>query len=146
MNCAAAHELMLTAEAMELEGRTDSDLARHVRMCTRCGAAAGRLLEAQRDLGRALDTVRPRLAPSEAVRIAGRVARRRRRLWRTVPLAAAAVLLGVLVARRPGVTPRPAPAPGPARPPHGVSVTAPPGRSVVVLQTDNPNVVVIWFF
>jgi hypothetical protein len=27
-----------------------------------------------------------------------------------------------------------------------VSVTPPPGRSVAVMETDNPNIVIIWFF
>jgi hypothetical protein len=67
-----------------------------------------------------------------------------RLLGRLVPLAAAAGLAGVLLVRR-----GPQVVPGAARPPdviHDVSVTAPPGRSLAVLHTDDPNIVVIWFF
>jgi len=70
---------------------------------------------------------------------------RRRWAWRVAPLAAAAVLAVALIARREQVqqTPPPASAP-PIR--SGLAVEGPPGRSVAVFQTDNPDIVVIWFF
>jgi hypothetical protein len=69
---------------------------------------------------------------------------RARLLARAIPLAAAAGLAGLLLVRR-----GPQVVPGATRVPaaiHDVSVTAPPGRSLAVLHTDNPNIVVIWFF
>jgi len=60
-----------------------------------------------------------------------------------VPLAAAAGLAGLILTRRHPIelVPPASPTPSPR-----IAVTAPPGRSVAVLQTDNPDVVVIWFF
>ena len=64
-------------------------------------------------------------------------------MWRAAPLAAAAGLAVVLVARRERVQQSLPPA-SPIR--SGLAVEGPPGRSVAVFQTDNPDIVVIWFF
>jgi hypothetical protein len=153
MNCNTAHELMLTAEVDELEARTDGHLAQHVRGCARCRAAAEHLLATQREIRDALAASQPRRPPAEAARLAvqawgGRqVATQRLRL--VVPLAAAAVLAGLLVWRRAGEPLRAPPAPAPAPPTTSArfSITAPPGRSVAVLQqSDTSSVIVVWFF
>lgn len=150
MTCATARTLMLTADPAELAGSTGSDLALHIATCASCRGHVALLLEAQSELARALD------APGDqdslgAVRSALAIARRRRddarqRRW-TFPLAAAAVLAGLVVIRLGGRAPvQPSP---PAVPPaagHRITVTPPRGRNVAVLQTDNPNVVIIWFF
>jgi hypothetical protein len=64
-----------------------------------------------------------------------------------VPLAAAAGIVALVVTRPPE------PPPEDHRPPDiathevgGVSVRAPAGRNVAVFQTDNPDIVVIWFY
>lgn len=149
MTCATARTLMLTADPTELAGSTGSDLSLHVATCIICRAQATLLIEAQAELTRALDAAMGDVAP-DAVRGVLAAARRRRdggRRWRwTIPVAAAAVVVGVLlirIDRPPTERVRRVPAPVAAR---GVTVAAPPGRNVAVLQTDNPNLVVIWFF
>jgi hypothetical protein len=75
----------------------------------------------------------------------------RRHPWRwTVPLAAAAgVGALLLVVTRPAGPPplvEDRPADLSRRGTGGVSVRAPAGRNVAVFQTDNPDIVVIWFY
>jgi len=141
---------MLTAEPVELSGSTGSGLALHIATCASCRTQAALLLEAGSELARALDAAAGHDAVG-AVRSALAAARRRRdaaqrRAW-TIPLAAAALLAGLLVIRYSGSSPAQPSAPA-ARPDagRGITVAAPRGRNVAVLQTDNPNVVVIWFF
>lgn len=149
MTCATARMLMLTGDPAELQGSMGSDLALHIATCAACRARATLLLEAQAELARALDDAADH-AGHESVRAALAAARQRRdearrRGW-IIPIAAAAVLAGLLVIR---YTHSPTTPTRPAAPPvanHGVTVAAPPGRNVAVLRTDNPNVVVIWFF
>ncbi len=146
MNCRAARALLLTAEVADLEDRGDGDLSQHFRSCPDCRALATEVLQAMGELRRALEP--PQEAGIQPVRRAVLEAQRRRTrarlLARAVPLAAAAGLAGLLLMRR-----SPQVVPGATRTPaaiHDVSVTAPPGRSLAVLHTDNPNIVVIWFF
>lgn len=150
MTCATARTQMLTADPAELAGSTGSDLSLHIATCTSCRARGAALLEAQAELARAID------APGEAdgrdaVRSAIAVARRRRddarrRRW-MYPLTAAAVLAGLMVMRYGDRTPVPPSLPvAPPAAGRGITVAAPQGRNVAVLQTDNPNVVIIWFF
>jgi len=146
MNCQTARTLLLTAEVAELEGGGDGELSQHLRSCPDCRALAAEVLQAMGELRRDLET--PQEAGIQPVRRAVLEAQRRRTrarlLARAIPLAAAAGLAGLLLVRRgpqvvPGATRTPAPI-------QDVSVTAPPGRSLAVLHTDNPNIVVIWFF
>jgi hypothetical protein len=143
VNCAIALDLMLEADLSDLQGLGDSALSHHVRECAGCRAAAQRILETERALQLALAAAEPHRSAAAAM---ARAARRRpapRWLRRALPLAAAAGLAAVMLLRRQptldGVVPRP-----PATP--ALAVTAPPGRNVAVLQTDNPDVVVYWFF
>jgi hypothetical protein len=62
------------------------------------------------------------------------------------PLAAAAGVATVLLTRRGPGSIAETPRPRAETMPRGVTVTAPPGRNVAVMETDNPNVVIIWFF
>lgn len=150
MNCGAARQLLLIADPAELEGRTESPLAEHLRTCPACRAAAERLLAAQRGLREVLEAGAASRGGAEAARQALGSAERRRSAARplrvAVPLAAAAVFAGLWLSRR---APEPALAP-PVREaalPARFSVTAPAGRSVVVLQPpDTSNVIVVWFF
>lgn len=152
MNCTTALDLILEADPAELRGERPSELATHLRSCEQCRAAAARVLEAERVLADVFASSAPGPSTPEAVTAATREAARRtarRRLWsRGVPLAAAAVLGGIAVLSRnrppPPLLPT-AVAPSVTATP-GVLVQGPPGRGVAVLQTDNPDIVVIWFF
>jgi len=151
MICAEALPLLLEADPGALADweRDDTDLARHLRGCPRCRTSVERILAADAALREDLAVAPPdsaeasRRAPLEAQHRS----HRRRQLWQAGgPLAAAAVLAGVLVMRHgPSehvVVPAATTAPGY----RGVTVTAPPGRNVAVLNSDSSDVVVIWFF
>ena len=145
MTCAEAREWMLEADRTDLNGATESELSLHLRECARCRRAANRILEAERELWGALAAATPGRGADEAVGLVRRRARRRRWMWRAAPLAAAAVLAVALIARREQVQQS---LPPTSAPPirSGLAVEGPPGRSVAVFQTDNPDIVVIWFF
>ena len=144
MTCAEARERMLEAERTDLSGATDSELSLHLRGCARCRRAANRILEAERELWGALAAATPVRGAEEAVGTVRRRAQRRRWVWRVAPLAAAAGLAVALLARREQVQQSLPPKAPPTR--AGLAVEGPPGRSVAVFQTDNPDIVVIWFF
>src|ERR1043166_3406376 len=144
MTCADARERMLEADRTDLAGATDSDLSRHLRGCAGCRAAADRILEVERELGRALAAGAPRRAPNDAVLTATRRGVRRRWMWRSAPLAAAALLAAVLLGRHPTVERS---WPSAQTPPATADIAVEaPGGSVAVFRTDNPDVVIIWFF
>lgn len=148
MDCRAVRDALLEADLAELRGEGESDVSRHLAGCADCRAAATRILQAEGALLRALQAPEPR-RPIETVLAAaraeaGRRAMRRRTWRRWTPLAAAAGLGAILwIARR--EPPLPAPAPD-MRPTPTVTVEAPPGRNVAVLETGNANIVVFWFF
>ena len=144
MTCAEARERMLEAERTDLRGATESELSLHLRGCARCRRAANRILEAERELWGALAAATPVRGAEEAVGTVRRRAQRRRWVWRVAPLAAAAGLAVALLARREQVQQSLPPKAPPTR--AGLAVEGPPGRSVAVFQTDNPDIVVIWFF
>ncbi|HTR20528.1 MAG TPA: hypothetical protein VMH88_06710 [Gemmatimonadales bacterium] len=153
MTCTDALRLLLEADPGVLAeaGSHDSDLARHLSTCARCRTAADRILEADATLRLGLAVPAPDAveATRRARAEAERRQRQRRRVWQAgTPLAAAAVLAGILVMRHgegggPGMTAAPAHAATGYR---GVTVKAPPGRNVAVLNSDSSDVVVIWFF
>ena len=145
MTCAEARERMLEAERTDLSGATESELSLHLRGCARCRRAANRILEAERELWGALAAATPGRGADEAVGLVRRRAQRRRWVWRVAPLAAAAVLAVALIARREEVEPPLSPVNAPPIR-SGLAVEGPPGRNVAVFQTDNPDIVVIWFF
>jgi hypothetical protein len=145
MNCTAARELLLVADAAELAGRGRAELAVHVRDCQACRAAAAAILEAERQLGQALAAATPRRGVDQALELARRRAWRRRWAWRVAPLAAAA-LLAIVWLGRPARLEQQALSPTPPAVGSGIAVEAPPGRSVAVFRSDNPEIVVIWFF
>lgn len=151
MNCEAARELLLTADPAELEGSTGSPLADHLLACPACRAAAERLLTAHLALRDVLGAGQSANPPDEVVQATIRSAERRRAAARRVglglPLAAAAVLAGLLVLRHTPDFPMPPDTRNATAVPARFSVTAPPGRNVLVLQPpDTSNVIVVWFF
>lgn len=181
MTCETALERILDADPEELSGETSSPLGEHLWTCARCRTLADEVLEGQAALAAVLEAVRPRTdveKPLEAIRApAGgeaereRSARRRggrRWAWRVLPVAAAAVLAGLLLLDAGGdggpavVTPAESGAAGafrrqsvashasgrPAvrsaaisRPPR-VGVSRPHG--VTIIQTSNPKISVVW--
>jgi anti-sigma factor RsiW len=145
MNCAAARDMMLEADLAELEGTIESELSRHVRDCAQCAAAARHILAAERELRHALSNAAPRLAADHAIQRATRRPPPYRRAWPAIALAAAATLAALLLGRPEPIGPG-LPSTPPPRVGSGLAVEAPPGRSVAVFHTDNPNIVVIWFY
>jgi hypothetical protein len=145
MTCADARERMLEADRNDLTGATDSDLSQHLRSCAGCRVAADRILEGERELGRALAAAAPRRATDDAVLTATRRGVRPRWMWRSAPLVAAALFAAVILGRRRAMEQ----AWPPARRPLAaadIAVEAPLGASAAVFHTDNPDVVIIWFF
>ncbi len=148
MDCAAARNAMLEAEPSELLAGGASELSRHLATCDRCRATAGEILAAERGLAEWLAAARPALEAAAAVARAAAIARRRaaarRVAWRAAPILAAAAVAALLLVPREHQPPIPAPV-APAAPAPGFSVTAPPGRDLVVLHTQNPKIVVVWY-
>lgn len=151
MTCAEATRLLLEMDPGELAGGETghTELATHLGDCARCRAAADRIIAAAAALRSDLSRPAPdaSMASRRAVLEAQRRERQRRWVWRAGgPLAAAAVLAGVLVLRHLPVQPTVTPTVVEGAGYHGVTVTAPPGRNVAVLNSDSSNLVIIWFF
>lgn len=143
MNCSDWQDVMLEAEPAELSGEGESALAKHLRSCAVCRAQADLLLRAMTELDQDLAAE----AARDQVRRLGRPERLRRAALVAVPLAAAAaialLLLGPFRAGRgPGLVRIP-PVPTVAAVP---VVTPPPGRNAAVIQTDNPDIVIVWLY
>ncbi len=146
MNCETARERLLEADLTELQA--EGDLALHLQNCESCRRRAQLILDQYAALRSALEQQAPGLDPAD---------RRwqrplpRRPAWRrwplVLPLALAASLAILLVARRhqPGLEPVMS-VPTIALGGPGLDVQGPPGRTVAVFQTDNPDIVVIWSF
>lgn len=146
MNCTDAYRELLTADPAELAGRAPTALSRHIQSCARCGGAAAAILSRTDLLRRTMDSSAPSRAPTAAVARAEWRQRRRRRWLVAGPVLAAAGLAGLLltsdsldrgtdigsVAREVRVM-RPL-------------VEQPTDLDVAVFTTDNPNIVVVWFF
>jgi anti-sigma factor RsiW len=152
VNCSEALDLLLEADPSELDGQGDSALARHLRTCPECGAAAGQILEGQRRLGESLSVARSKTPVEQALRLARVKARsrwRRRRIWQAaIPLAAAAGMASVIVTHGgrnsaleqvwEGNSPQVE---------RGLDLVTSPGKDVAVFEMeDRPDIVVVWFF
>lgn len=190
MTCEAALERILEADVEELSGDTSSPLAGHLERCERCRALADEVLDGQAALAAFLEGVRPRTGIGEALeRVRGAVGaedgrgaedergaggrgarsgRRWRRAWSLVPLAAAAVVAGLLLVDRDGgggpvvVTPSETRAPdafrrrplsahtlgrlagGSSAMPRPPRVAARSQAGVTLIPTSNPKVSVVW--
>ena len=149
MNCREAHELLLEADPGDLRGEGDSPLAVHLRSCDRCAARAALVLGAQSRLADHLAARRPHTPTPSAIEQAAVTARRRqahRRLaWRATPVLVAATIAGILVATR---EPSPAQRTVPERIAQRATPTiaTPSDQDVVVYQTDNPNILIVWLY
>jgi len=147
VNCTAARRAMLEADPAELAGASASELSRHLESCASCRAAAAEILAAERGLALWLAAARPRGEDAYAVARAAAVSRRRAWTRRegavgALLAAAAAVVLLLLPRTPPPAAPSLAVAPAEAG---SFSVTAPPGRDVIVMHTSNPKIVVVWY-
>jgi hypothetical protein len=169
--CTPFRELMLEADPGELRGVGNGALARHLRACDSCARVAALLLEETARLDALLDDApevdvagilaragmspastapEPRIAPPSAAAVAPSAPARvgmlfpRRRIW--IPLAAAAALAAVLLLRSPRLRSpgaSVAAAPATAAPP---LVEPAAGQDAAILQTDDPEITVIWLF
>lgn len=157
MTCADAIEALLEADLTTLEGNGDEPLARHILACPSCAKRAKAILQGEASLARALEVEGPKLDPERILDAAeARTQGRLRPLptrWRSralsrqglalLPLAAAAAVATLLLARGPSL---PGPTYSPPSVAPGLEVEAPQGGSVVVLETTNPEITVLWLF
>lgn len=148
MDCAEARRLLLEGDLPALTAGGDTDLGRHLATCARCRSAAEGIRAAEGALAEWLRARSPGGDAAGAVARAGAEALRRSHARRSLGAAgaiaaAAAVVLLLLPRTRLPAPGAPAPrAPASAR---GFSVTAPPGRDVMVLHTGDPRIIVVWF-
>jgi hypothetical protein len=117
---------MMTAEPRELLGGDPGALAVHIADCPACAETAKVLSAA---------------LPSLAERV-NRRGRRRAAMVVGIPAAAAAVVLGVVIARPTGDGGRVAP--HGLMPANVVSVDVKAGQRATVLKTSDPTVTVVW--
>ncbi len=142
MNCMECRERLLEADRADLERAGDTLLVAHLTGCSGCRAIADQLLEEERYLREALDALEPAGSAGDAVRRAARIVRRRRRRWLgLVPAAAAASIAALLLMRSDTPTvselvERTSPTP----------IVESSDQNVVVYQTDNPDIVVVWLY
>lgn len=166
--CSEVRELLLEASPAEIRGEGEGALVEHLRECALCRRRAARLLEAEAALDTALGEAgaldveavldRAAQAPVEltwreragsAARwVAGahRLASVRRGLSgprRWIPVAAAAAVAALLLVTQ---GPAPVPLPAVARAEAPPLVEASSSDGVAILETDNPNITVLWFF
>lgn len=164
MTCEQAMRRILDADRGALDGTGDSGLARHLRSCDRCAAAAAALarelaavdhaLSVHGDAGDPDAAAAAALAASRApvpVAEAAPRPRDRRFLRAWVPLAAAAALAALLLVERPGTDPSDA-----DLPPAGVllgstgaprlAIRPPADRRAAIMETANPNITIVWLY
>lgn len=149
IKCDNAFEQMLEADPAELSGRSDSELAGHVKACPRCQAVAGELLAGQLQLANVLGELGPKADVSEALSAAQmrwQRTLRRERAWRWAPLAAAAaVAAAMLIQSLPSggmMEGEVAAAPAAVEP----LVESAASQSVMVFETRDRSATVIWFY
>ncbi|MGE0439962.1 MAG: hypothetical protein AB7S39_05685 [Gemmatimonadales bacterium] len=147
MNCRDAREQLLDAEPADLRAGSDRPLAGHLVACERCRAIADGILDQTAALATGLGSLTPRVEAATAIRAAGaEAARRRRQGFRltVAGLAAAAAVVLVAISLRPATSPPPGPAV--QSPPFRPLVEAQANQSVIVYQTANPDIVVVWLY
>ncbi|MDH3290130.1 MAG: hypothetical protein OEO20_11845 [Gemmatimonadota bacterium] len=146
MKCTDAYQQLLTAAPAELTGRGSTELSQHIRSCSRCGAAAVAILTHTDALRQAMNASVPSHPPARAPERAPKLQRRRRRWLVAAPaLAAAGLATLLLTSDTANVGPEIDP---PVRAARVASplVEQPAGVDVAVFNTNNPDIVVVWFF
>lgn len=163
MNCVEARERILEADLPELRETGASDLSKHLRLCARCRGAAERILREELALANALAALEPTAADNKATdhpavgdarTIADRTTADRqrsapRRWWWAVaaPALAAAGLVGIMVTRGTvTVDPEAGVIPTLEMLPPTPLIEPAAARDFAVFETDNPDIVVVWFF
>lgn len=153
MNCAAARLRMLEADLEELRAAseredTSSALAAHLSTCAECRGRARRLLVGVRALARVLDRIPPRLDADRAVALVSGAAARRPRWpgWRILAPVAAAAVIAVVVTQADRGAVRDDGARMVAARAEALRVDVPAGRNAAVLETSNPDIIVVWFY
>ena len=154
--CARLAELLI-AEPDELAARGDTDLARHIRECPHCAAAARAMLAANHGLREVLG-VTGRVDVDAVLRKAHTATTRSppgRRAWFTVPaparvvaatsLAAAIAVAVALKMHHQPDKPVPSEQWTPVAGEQPVLVDA-PGYNVAVIPTTNSDITIFWFF
>jgi len=149
--CTRPREDLLVAEPDELRGLGHTGTAEHVRSCADCSAVAAAILRSMDVLDEALGDDAPDLDVRVLIeRAQGGDAERRtkrvlhlpsRRRWTAVAVAASLVGLFFLSAREkalPGV-----PLTTVVRP---IPTVAASSGNVAIIETDNPDITVLWFF
>ena len=152
--CTRSLDYLLEAELDELDGGSDTEVGRHVRDCERCRAVAQKVLDGTARLDAALATVpdgfdvdvvlgRARSPESGPPRTT--ISPLRRRWQRIATVALAASIVGLLVlGDRDEALPG---APFVPRVTAQLPIVEPSaGQNVAVIQTDNPDITVLWFF
>jgi len=147
--CDTRIDALRAADIAELDGSRRSELERHIASCAGCREAAARILEGNRVLDQALTlTTSPDIdallarASTEPVQRDERSPTRRIHRWSVV---AAAAAIGAVMLGRGFDRPLPGDSP-PILSDARVAIDVPGGRDVAVLQTDNPDITVLWFF
>jgi hypothetical protein len=144
---------LLEASLEELRGETDSEHAEHLRDCEQCAGLARHIVARTSDLAAVMDAKPPEvdvdaiLARARLVAEPGDAAPsvHRPKPWRQwVTLAAAASVVGVLLMRQPdGALPGVEFVP---RAPAFPTVETAVGHDVAIIETDNPDITVLWFY
>ena len=177
MTCSEVSRALLEADPRELRGEGDTPMARHLHACPHCRGAARIILRGEESLAASMVEAVPASDLDQVLRRASappspppRISKRRwtRHLGLAlVPLAAAAVGVGLFLGVDPGIDPDAEPgvlgtleapsgsAPGPplalrtfdaGSPPPRLALQIPEGRNAAVLATDDPDITVLWFF
>lgn len=134
MNCQTAYQELLIAEPEQLRGLGDTPLAQHIRVCERCGARAGRILEANALLSAQL---------GQASRDMPKKRRAQMPAWLPIPIAAAIAALIHMSAPEPARAPRVGSLKDVKRPTTRVVVNTPVNRNVAVIRAAD-NMTVVW--
>jgi hypothetical protein len=155
MNCSEARSGLLEADLATLEGRDGSPLGTHIAECSGCRARAQAILEGESLLASKLgqEIELPDLdgiiSAAEAEESVESLPSRwrgwasRKRVAALLPMAAAAAMVALFLGRAPTL-------PGPEYildpPGDGMAVEVPLGQSVAVMETNNPEITVLWLF
>jgi len=157
MICSEAQAALLEADLPVMRGEGDDPLAVHIRSCSRCRKMALVILDGEAGLARSLASALPPLDLDEILERAkdaeeteailltpNRPFRAPWGIGKTlVPLAAAAILTALFLGSPPNL---PGPEYTPATAGVGLEVEVPQGRSVAVMETNNPEITVLWLF
>lgn len=147
---------LLRADVDELDGSGSSELAAHIRGCERCGALARSVLSGYEALDDTLEAAVELHAPRVVAlgRARGGAGVRRRARWR-LPMPGTWAVATATAASIAAALALVLPAPHGSRleqvwqPPATVArapVVSAPHHNVAVIQTDDPDITVFWFY